>query len=428
MYFSYTAGSEAVRSTEHLVVLCHGHDRVLVPLPATYEDVIRLARAEFRLADEHELRLFTRDLSGSVERQDVRITAQAWLIIRHVLPAIYVEIFNPAAAPSAGRTSMAPAQVVTHEMGAVLPSSVVPAAMRRLSRMSLGVPKLASPSASISRTSISHHKSGSDDDDEGRMPFIDDEAEEEVRIGSKGKRNIERSRVLSDAEEEDEADGDEEEQQVEAEDDARMEEDEDELMGSVREEESTRATPPQKQLEEEIGNRSLPSSASKPPYSAREPRRSSMAHQRSSPRQSNLTPIKVKQENLSTSTTPSRSKPKSESNPPAATPRKSEAKPENDRLLVTVHLPSAPGGDDTMLFKTRGRHPVSKVLLQACRTFKIEDMYKRARLVMIMEADDQHGGYVEHHIPCAPDDTMARAGAQEDSFFIIEIDGKAEEG
>lgn len=29
------------------------------------------------------------------------------------------------------------------------------------------------------------------------------------------------------------------------------------------------------------------------------------------------------------------------------------------------------------LFKTRGRHMVSKVLMQACRTFGLEDYYSR---------------------------------------------------
>lgn len=32
------------------------------------------------------------------------------------------------------------------------------------------------------------------------------------------------------------------------------------------------------------------------------------------------------------------------------------------------------------LFKTRGRHMVSKVLMQACRTFGLEDYYSRYRI------------------------------------------------
>ncbi|KAH9949304.1 hypothetical protein B0H21DRAFT_729557 [Amylocystis lapponica] len=92
-----------------------------------------------------------------------------------------------------------------------------------------------------------------------------------------------------------------------------------------------------------------------------------------------------------------------------------------DSFLVTIEYGDAPDDDNRMLFKTRGRHLVGKVLMQACRTFEIEQFFPRAWLVLIVEiAEDDE--VVEHRFACAREETMAQVGAEPNCRFAVEID------
>lgn len=52
--------------------------------------------------------------------------------------------------------------------------------------------------------------------------------------------------------------------------------------------------------------------------------------------------------------------------------------PRNDEsFLVTIEYDDGVSEETQSLFKTRGRHQVSKVLMQACRTFGIPELFSR---------------------------------------------------
>ena len=78
--------------------------------------------------------------------------------------------------------------------------------------------------------------------------------------------------------------------------------------------------------------------------------------------------------------------------------------------------------DSRTLFKTRARHAVSKVLMQACRTFGLEAYYRSARLVLVVEEENEEGEVVyQRQYACARDETMGEAGAEPNAKFLVEI-------
>ncbi|KAJ3006565.1 hypothetical protein NUW54_g3888 [Trametes sanguinea] len=87
----------------------------------------------------------------------------------------------------------------------------------------------------------------------------------------------------------------------------------------------------------------------------------------------------------------------------------------DESFLVMIEYDKKP--DSPSLFKTRGRHMVSKVLMQACRTFEIEEFYDKARLVLLVDDGEQ-----VYRSVCRRNATMAEAGAEPDARFIVEID------
>ncbi|KAJ8468788.1 hypothetical protein ONZ51_g9429 [Trametes cubensis] len=86
----------------------------------------------------------------------------------------------------------------------------------------------------------------------------------------------------------------------------------------------------------------------------------------------------------------------------------------DESFLIMIEYEKDPEGRS--LFKTRGRHMVSKVLMQACRTFGIEQQYDNARLVLLVEDEDD-----VYRSVCNRSDTMAQAGAEPNARFVVEI-------
>ncbi|TFK50877.1 hypothetical protein OE88DRAFT_189296 [Heliocybe sulcata] len=78
-----------------------------------------------------------------------------------------------------------------------------------------------------------------------------------------------------------------------------------------------------------------------------------------------------------------------------------------DKFLVTIEHRAT---GKQALFRTRGDYPVSKVLLSACKSFKLE--YERSNLFLVGE----DGLWTR----AKADDTMARAGARENGRFVVE--------
>ncbi|KAI0941486.1 hypothetical protein AcW1_003364 [Taiwanofungus camphoratus] len=64
---------------------------------------------------------------------------------------------------------------------------------------------------------------------------------------------------------------------------------------------------------------------------------------------------------------------------------------------------------------------VSKVLVQACCIFRILKLSYRAYLVLIVEVEDDEE-IEEHRFLCTSDDAMARAGAEPNHKFTVQID------
>ncbi len=97
------------------------------------------------------------------------------------------------------------------------------------------------------------------------------------------------------------------------------------------------------------------------------------------------------------------------------------AKSADESFLVMIEYAENP--DSRSLFKTRARHTVSKVLMQACRTFELQAYYHSARLVLVAEQVDEETGEVEYRRKhtCGRHETMGEAGAEPDARFLVEI-------
>ncbi|KIM36883.1 hypothetical protein M413DRAFT_448816 [Hebeloma cylindrosporum] len=71
-------------------------------------------------------------------------------------------------------------------------------------------------------------------------------------------------------------------------------------------------------------------------------------------------------------------------------------------------------------FKTRGRHPVRKVLQAACKAFEID--YQRAHLMQSVTTGDEGEDEETHEFECGEDDTMNRCGVNSESKLFVKID------
>ncbi|KAJ3479742.1 hypothetical protein NLI96_g8850 [Meripilus lineatus] len=74
------------------------------------------------------------------------------------------------------------------------------------------------------------------------------------------------------------------------------------------------------------------------------------------------------------------------------------------------------------LFKTRGKHLVSKVLKMACRTFEVTYNPETVRLERIEECTDSFGAPDERRIRCRTDGVMAETGLQQDALYELIVD------
>ncbi|KAF8901919.1 hypothetical protein CPB84DRAFT_1777017 [Gymnopilus junonius] len=106
--------------------------------------------------------------------------------------------------------------------------------------------------------------------------------------------------------------------------------------------------------------------------------------------------------------------------------------PKQDGLRTRSEVPDLPASDDPRFeivitgpdnssahFKTRGKHPVRKVLAAACKTFGIK--YESAHLVLVLSFDEDEG-LQTHHFVCPPEDTMSKCGVNSDSKLFIKVD------
>jgi len=105
---------------------------------------------------------------------------------------------------------------------------------------------------------------------------------------------------------------------------------------------------------------------------------------------------------------------------PDGNPQKNlKAPPSSDdpRFEITIT------GPDSLIaqFKTRGKHPIRKVLAAACKTFDID--YERAHLILAVsfEAD---GRVQTEEFECQPEETMSKCGIDSSSKLFIKVDGE----
>ncbi|KAH9922118.1 uncharacterized protein B0H18DRAFT_1185968 [Fomitopsis serialis] len=93
----------------------------------------------------------------------------------------------------------------------------------------------------------------------------------------------------------------------------------------------------------------------------------------------------------------------------------------DERFVVIIEYDDGSDEETQTMFKTRGRHTVSKVLMQACRTFGIEELYDKTQLVLAIDTEED-GEIVEHRFMCPKDETMANVGAVAESRFIVQVE------
>ncbi|EIW54134.1 uncharacterized protein TRAVEDRAFT_74391 [Trametes versicolor FP-101664 SS1] len=452
---------EDIRSSQDLIILCHAQERVLVPLPKTYEDAQQCAKDVFNIAGD--VIFVTKDLpaTGSVETP-VRIHSAAWEGISPVLSSIEVfsadvqrqepvhieasasvrrlssqkRVAGPSAYSSRTHSVAANSSVVERQSTAARKTPL--AASKSLSDASASgsvggaskgpkastskgvlsppgptvltrppLPKVAAP-APIKAPSpakppayVQNAPTWTDEDDE----------EEELRILSPTKKRVNRPRVLSDyGLEEPEEHSEEETTKLEA-----PEEEEEEEYDELEDAEYISAAPP----------------AAKTPSSSRMPAISAAkSGSGSSTRGGGSRPLVQLDAMPSASRTPERMpspKVKVEKGlAKPALPSQVESAPSqpqgksDESFVIMIEYNDDP--ESRSLFKTRGRHMVSKVLMQACRTFGLEDYYSSARLVLLVEVEgDGDGEPMVYRSVCDRNDTMAQAGAEPDARFVVEI-------
>lgn len=375
------------RTAQEVIVFCHNDERIITTLPTEYEKAELFSREQFGLSGP--IHLVTEDLPAPLNGTRVRIHQDAWRVISPIVYQVIIE--------------------VTGDTGSKRKSSA------RKSSIASKRTSEAQPAAAL--------LTSTDDEEDLEATQSDDPTDlHPPRLKSPTKTN--RSRVMSDDEEEDE-EGEEEEERVEEEEEGKEQDEVDLALRSSRG--SSHYTQSQRssyvsaqfssvkdQLEEiEITPRAK---TVKDPSPSTLPFKPSPA---SDPADFQSPPETQTQE--------------AESDYPLqATSSKSKSKPESKKGRLSLHDQSLVNKDETFLitiqhirgdrtedsiFKTRGRHLVGKVLKMACKTFNIGSEIGRARLILIEE--DEEGE--EHRFPCENEDSMLNAGAYPDATFIIDI-------
>ncbi|KAH9833963.1 uncharacterized protein C8Q71DRAFT_873252 [Rhodofomes roseus] len=424
-----------IKSTQELIVLQIASDtrethtrRVLVRLPGSYEDLVTIANQTFDLAvDASGVRFYTQEIAGN-KGVNVEITSDAWDAVKTVLTSVIVEPSDtdarePKRAP---RKSVAPPQpdrVITHDVGAAPTKDVIDAA-RRLSRMSLApegnrrrtsrrsFAPLSPPRSTRVSQGSGPRKSSLPPNEE--FDEENDEFEEEESVVFRS-RSVGRRQVIASEDEEDE------EVEDELHDELHEDDGEDDAVeGSFVVDEEDSASPP-RQPSPQQQQSPPPSQSPKAPVSKTERRGS---EQRNVSQAAAAPSPKIKQERDATGSTAPKSAIKEE---PVAKPQASEPPfphprvGPDERFVVIIEYDDGTSDDMQTMFKTRGRHTVSKVLTQACRTFDIDDLYDRAQLLMVIDTEED-GEIVEHRYICPKTMTMANVGAEPEARFIVQVD------
>ncbi|TBU41219.1 hypothetical protein BD309DRAFT_1002612 [Dichomitus squalens] len=425
------------RSTQELIIFCHAHERVLLPLPKTYEEAQQVARNEFSLSGE--LVFETDDLHG-FEGTLVRIHQAAWKGISPVIRSVTVKVANasspatagpprPSESLSSGSRRLSSQKRMSVGGSAPIPRSGAPSTLapapRIVERQSVSARKTPVPT---SLPKVSPHKDasprGSPPSRHSAVPTpppaktdeLQDDEEDEVRIVSPRKKSA-RPRVMSDYGVD----------QTET----------DELLDDTRNWKASGSDEEFDQLEDadfasagpSMRSQTRPSKAPRtsggsiveldgPPAGWTDKAEgSSRARQLDAPRPE---PPRVKTEKKEIKLEPALSR--------SEEPRPTQSQPKSDESFL-IMIEYADDAESRTLFKTRARHAVSKVLMQACRTFGLEAYYRSARLVLVVEEENGEGEVVyRRQYACAKDETMGEAGAEPNARFLVEIvDDEAED-
>ncbi|PIL33726.1 hypothetical protein GSI_04351 [Ganoderma sinense ZZ0214-1] len=427
----------------------------------TFQDAQAVARHEFSLAGE--LTFETDDIPG-FEDTHVRIHQAAWQGISPVIRSVTVKLANNTSSPavvarprpsetlssgsrrisSQKRMSMTGPPPVRLSVG---PTTLAPAA-RIVERQSLSARKSPFPTSIAQFPSMPAYKDPGPSSYKSSPPsrqspattpapapieeLDDDDEEEEVRLLSPKKKNS-RPRILSDygvaqGEETDEAPEDAHNSRVNAES-GDEEEEFDQLEDAdftVSAGSSGRSQQPRTSKTSRASSASIVELDGPPAGWAEKEKteRSPSVRQLEAPPEPK---VKVKTEKIEPKLerAPSRSQ-----EPRAPTSQsQSQSQPEgksDESFLIMIEYAEDP--DSRSLFKTRARHTVSKVLMQACRTFEIQAYYHSARLVLVVEEEDAETGEVgfQRKHTCGRHETMGEAGAEPNARFLVELAEEAE--
>ncbi|KAF8161609.1 hypothetical protein B0H34DRAFT_796368 [Crassisporium funariophilum] len=90
---------------------------------------------------------------------------------------------------------------------------------------------------------------------------------------------------------------------------------------------------------------------------------------------------------------------------------------EDPRFEIAI---MGPNPEHFAQFKTRGKHPVRKVLAAACKTFNVN--YERAHLVHSMSIEGEDGNSEIHDFECPRDETMSQCGVDSVSKLFVRVD------
>ncbi|KAI0365088.1 hypothetical protein BV20DRAFT_1028715 [Pilatotrama ljubarskyi] len=460
-----------VKSTQELIVLCHEQGRVLVPLPKTFEDAQNTARDVFGLTGD--IAFETTDLFGSADTS-VRIHSTAWEGVSSILHTVLVKsLHGPTALPRRSEAPSSSARRLSSQRKAVAGPSAVPirlpsvAASRSPARgQQTASPKKAPLVLAGNRTDTSTASAGSSSSKKpqaaptskagatsaasapGKTPAPpetpeeseeEDEAEEEIRIVSPTKKRVARPRILSDYGVEPQREPAEEHGHKPGAGEASNSEDVsvDEEYDELEDTEFISAAPPPQAKPAPSSSQGRAASAVKPASGSRGGNGS--GHGNGSLVQLDAMPevraVKAERERAPSpkikleKAQPAKSTPvpASQSQDTAAASQ-SQGGSENsapakadESFVIMIEYNDDP--ESRSLFKTRARHTVSKVLMQACRTFGLAEHYNSARLVLLVEDEDE--GQVYRSV-CNRTDTMGQAGAEPNARFVVEIDGDGE--
>ncbi|KAI0944008.1 hypothetical protein AcV7_001946 [Taiwanofungus camphoratus] len=435
------------KAKQELIVLRHGDERVLVLLPETYQDALEVSAQEFGLSGQ--LRFMTEELPGC-DGVKVKIHNSAWKAVSGLLNSVIVELDEkPSAGAGKRRVSVVPestSRVVVHEEGAMPSVSYLSSSRtRRMSRLSMVpssqaavghpvVPRAGPLTPASSTSSIKNQAVVNEEQARASSTTLDLHEDMEVdiedeRMPSPKKSQRRRRQVQSDSEEPD----------LDVEEQRGIEPGEDEEIdiAEIKEQDCNPRAATYEQ-EHAPGPSVEQKRAVNPPpvQSSRVPEKNGRPGPDTQQKNDQST-TKVKKEHLSAGCAP---KPESAPETSASqadsksvfvyfiglmvkpVPTEPVLQPRNDEsFLVTIEYDDGVSEETQSLFKTRGRHQVSKVLMQACRTFGIPELFSRAHLVLIVDVEEDDE-IVEHRFLCANNDTMARAGAEPNSKFVIQID------